>query len=107
MKRYGQPKTIVTDKLRSCGGAKMVIGNADRRETGRWFNNRAEISNLPFRRQGRAMLRFRKSRSLQKFVAVHGSVHNHFNQERHAYGRNNIKPNRAATHSGWRGLGAA
>ncbi len=29
------------------------------------------------------MLRFRRMRSLQKFASLHGSIHNHFNQERH------------------------
>jgi hypothetical protein len=29
------------------------------------------------------MLRFRRTRSLQKFVSVHASADNHFNQERH------------------------
>ena len=83
MKRYGNPAVIVTDKLRSYGAAMKVIGNASRQETGRWQNNRAENSHLPFRRRERAMLRFRQMRSLQKFVAVHSSIHNHFNQERH------------------------
>ena len=49
MKRYGSPEAIVTDKLRSFGAAMKVIGNADRQEAGRWFNNRAENSLLPFR----------------------------------------------------------
>ena len=107
MKRHGRPEVLVTDKLRSYGAAMKVIGNADRQETGRWLNNRAENSHLPFRRRERAMLRFRQMRSLQKFVAIHGSVHNHFNQERHLYSRDNFKLNRAAALSEWRGLGAA
>jgi putative transposase len=107
MKRYGQPEIIVTDMLRSYGAAMKVIGNNERQETGRWLNNRAENSHLPFRRRERAMLRFRQMRSLQKFVAIHGSVHNHFNQERHLYSRDNFKLNRAAALSEWRGLGAA
>jgi len=78
MKRFGQPHVIVTDKLRSYGAAMKVIGNVHRQETGRWLNNRAENSHLPFRRRERAMLRFRRMRSLQKFVAVHASVYNHF-----------------------------
>jgi putative transposase len=41
----------VTDKLRSYGAAMKVIGNAKRQETGRWLNNQAENSHLPFRRQ--------------------------------------------------------
>ena len=79
MKRHGQPQVIVTDRLRSYGAAMKAIGNADRQETGRWLNNRAENSHLPFRRREWAMLRFRRMRSLQKFNAVHASVSNHFN----------------------------
>jgi putative transposase len=107
MKRYGNPAVIVTDKLRSYGAAMKVIGNASRQETGRWQNNRAENSHLPFRRRERAMLRFRQMRSLQKFVAVHSSIHNHFNQERHLYSRTNFKLNRAAALAEWRQLGVA
>ena len=107
MKRFGQPHVIVTDLLRSYGAAMKVIGNADRQETSRWLNNRAENSHLPFRRRERAMLRFRRMRSLQKFVSVHASVHNHFNQERHLYSRDKFKLNRTAALAEWRGLGAA
>jgi len=102
MRRYGSPKVMVTDKLRSYGAAMKVIGNADRQETGRWLNNSAENSHLPFRRREQAMLRFRLMRSLQKFVTVHASVHNHFNQERHLYSRNNFKLNRAVALAEWR-----
>ena len=104
MKRYGNPEIIVTDKLRSYGAAMKVIGNADRQETGRWQNNRAENSHLPFRRRERAMLRFRQMRSLQKFVSIHASIQNHFNQERHLYSRTNFKLNRAAALAEWRQL---
>ena len=54
MKRYGGPEVVVTDKLRSYGAAMKVVGNADRQETGRWCNNGAENSHLPFRRRERA-----------------------------------------------------
>ena len=50
---------------------------------GRYANNRAENSHLPFRRRERAMLRFRQLKSLQKFASVRGSIHNHLNQDRH------------------------
>ena len=102
MKRCGKPEIIVTDLLRSYGAAMKVIGNADRQETGRWLNNRAENSHLQFRRRERAMLRFRHMRSLQKFVSVHASVYNHFNQERHHYSRANFKLNRTAALAEWR-----
>ena len=104
---FGPPYVIVTDKLRSYGAAMKVVGNADKRETGRWLNNRAENSHLPFRRRERAMQRFRSMRSLQKFTAVHASVCNHFNQERALYNRDNFKLNRAVALAEWRQLGAA
>jgi putative transposase len=107
MKRHGCAHVFVTDKLRFYGMAMKVIGNVDKQETGRWPNNRAENSHQPFRRRERAMLRFRRMRSLQKFVAVHASVHNHFNAERHLSSRSNFKLNRAAALSDWRKLCSA
>lgn len=104
MKRYGQPDIVVTDRLRSYCAAMKVIGNSGRQVTGRWLNNRAENSHLPFRRRERAMLRFRHLRSLQKFTAIHSSVHNHFNLERHLYSRANFKRNRTAALTEWRNL---
>lgn len=107
MRRYGRPEAIVTDLLRSYGAAMKAIGAADLQETGRWLNNRAENSHLPFRRRERAMQRFRRMRSLQMFVAVHASVFNHFNSERSFYSRANFKKNRAAALAEWRQLGAS
>ena len=48
MKRYGSPKTVITDRLRSYGAAMKEIGMDDRQEVGRHLNNRAENSHLPF-----------------------------------------------------------
>jgi len=106
MRKHGRAEALVTDKLRSYGAALKEIGALDRQETGRWLYNRAENSHLPFRRRERAMLRFRRMRSLQKFAAVHSSVHNHFNQERHLHSRENFKLNRSAALAEWRELGA-
>jgi putative transposase len=105
--RWHLDEIFVTDKLRSYGAAMKVIGNADKQKTGCWLNNRAENSHQPFRRRERAMLRFRRLRTLQKFVAVHASVHNHFNQERHLYSRSNFNLNRSAALSVWRQLCSA
>ena len=106
MKRYGNPEVVVTDRLRSYKAAMKVIGNERKQDVGRWLNNRAENSHLPFRRRERAMLRFRRMRSLQKFVAVHSSVHNHFNLERHINNRNWFKESRQIALAEWRQLAA-
>jgi putative transposase len=104
MKRHGRSNELVTDGLRSYGAALKDIGAEDRQVTGRWENNRVENSHQPFRRRERAMLRFRRLRSLQKFVAVHSSVCNHFNSDRGLSSRNVYKLNRAAALSEWRDL---
>ena len=106
MKRYGRPKVIVTDRLRSYRAAMNVIGNASAQICGRWLNNRAENSHQPFRRRERAMAKFRTAKSLQKFAAVHASVHNHFNQERHLRSRQIFKLNRSLALAEWRQIAA-
>jgi putative transposase len=107
MRRYGRPEAIVTDRLRSYGAALRDLRGSDLQVTGRWLNNRAENSHQPFRRRERAMLRFRRMRSLQKFASVHSSVHNLFNLERHLYSRDNFKLHRTAALAEWRQLGVA
>ena len=104
MRKHGRPEVVVTDRLRSYGAALKEIGGTARQETGRWLNNRAENSHLPFRRRERAMQRFRRMRSLQMFVSVHASVTNHFNLERSLTSRSNFKLNRAAARAEWRQL---
>ncbi len=105
LKRHGRVEEIVTDRLRSYGAALRELGISDRQETGRWANNRAENSHQPFRRRERAMLRFRRMRTLQKFASVHASVFNHFNQERSLSSRAHFKQTRAAALAEWRQLG--
>ena len=104
MKRHGRPATIVTDGLASYGAALRKIGAADRKQTWRWLNNRVENSHLPFRRRERAMLRFRRMKTLQKYASVRGSVHNHFQQERHLVGREIYKQRRSAALAEWRNV---
>ena len=105
MKRHGRPKTIVTDGLRSYGAALKALGAPDlQAPVGRWNNNRAENSRLPFRRRERAMSRFRRMKTLQKFVSVHASVHNHFSQERHLVDRQTYRDRRSAALAEWRAV---
>lgn len=53
------------------------------------------------------MLRFRRMKSLQKFVAAHASVYNHVNQERSLTRRTLFEKNRAAALAEWRDLGVS
>ena len=104
MKRYGRPGSIVTDRLPSYRAAMNGLGNARRQRCGRWLNNRAENSHLPFRRREGAMARFRDIKTLQKFASVHSSVYNHFNHQRNLNRRHIFKQYRAAALAEWRQL---
>jgi putative transposase len=106
LKRHGSPETITTDGLRSYGAAMRELGCEQKREVGRWANNRVENSHLPFRRRERAMLRFRQMRALQKFASLHASLHNHFGSERHLLDRRTYKQRRSAALAQWREIAA-
>ena len=43
-------------------------------------------------------------KTLQKFAAVHASIHNHFNLDRHLNSRDIFKRNRSAALAEWRQL---
>ena len=104
LKLHGSPATIVTDGLKSYRAAMVELGNEDKQEVGRHANNRVENSHLPFRRRERAMVRFRRMKSLQKFASVHANFHNHFNQERHLVSRQEYKTRRSAALAEWQTL---
>lgn len=104
LKRHGSPVEVVTDGLRSYPAAMNDLGIEDRREMGRWLNNRAENSHLPLRRKERVMLRFRQMKTLQKFASVHANVHNHFNSDRHLTDRQTYKASRSAALAEWQTL---
>ena len=107
LRRHGIAEEIVTDRLPSYRAAMRALGCAEQQRTGRWDNNRIENSHLPFRRRERAMLRFRRKRSLQMFASVHASIFNHFNQQRSLSSRTILKQTRAAALAEWRALLAA
>jgi putative transposase len=104
LKRHGSPEAIVTDGLRSYGAAMNELGNRQKQTIGRHANNRVENSHLPLRRRERAMLRFRRMKSLQKFASVHANVHNHFQLERHLIDRQTYKERRSAALAEWQNL---
>ena len=101
MKRYGPPKVIVTDRLRSYRAAMKMIGIEANQEAGRWLNNRVENSHQPFRRREYAMAKFRKEKSLQTFASIHSSIHNHFNHEHHLVPRDVFKRKRINALAEW------
>ena len=108
MKRHGRPKTIVTDGLRSYGAALTEIGSKARQEVGVTSTTGLRPHTSP------SMTRTRHAQvpeddpkggeayTLQTFASVHGTVHNHFNQERHLVSRSICKQRRSAVLAAWR-----
>jgi len=104
---HDRGEVLATDSYPSYRATLRDLGRDDLQACGRWLNNHIENSHLPFRRRERAMQRFSLMRSLQKFVAVHSSVFNHFNQSRTLSRRSIFKLNRTAALAEWHSLGEA
>ena len=79
----GEPRKIVTDKLRSYSVAHRELLPEVIHDTSQYANNRAEVSHQPTRVRERGMRRFKSSRQAQRFLGVHSMVYNLFNFCRH------------------------
>ena len=108
LKKQGfAPETLVTDKLRSYGAAKLELGLSAHHEQGLRRNNRAENSHQPVRRRELKMQRFKSPGSAQRFLSVHAAVHNTFNTQRHLTSRKTLRILRGAALATWRTVTAA
>ena len=88
-KNHGEPRKIVTDKLRSYNVAHRELIPEAIHDKSQYANNRAELSHQPTRVRERGMRRFKSAQQAQRFLDDHAAVHNLFN-----LGRNMI----SATH---------
>jgi putative transposase len=68
-----EPRWLVTDKLRSYGAAHRVVMPSVNHDTGRYANNRAEVSHQPTRQRERQMRRFKSPLQAQRFSRFTGS----------------------------------
>jgi putative transposase len=69
---------MITDKLRSYGGAKRTIMPGVEHRQHKGLNNRAENSHQPTRRRERIMKGFKSPRHVQRFLATHDQIANVF-----------------------------
>jgi enamine deaminase RidA (YjgF/YER057c/UK114 family) len=79
----GEPRKIVTDKLRSYGVAHRELLPESIHVTDQYANNRAEQSREPTRRRERGMRKFKSIKQAQRFLGTHAAVPNFFNLGRH------------------------
>jgi putative transposase len=82
-KHKGEPRKIVTDKLRSCGVAHRELIPDSYHDTSKYANNRAELSHQPTRVRERGMRKFKSVKQAQRFLNAHAADYNLFNLGRH------------------------
>ena len=79
----GEPRKIVTDKLRSYGVAHRELIPEAIHSTDLYENNRVEQSHEATRARERGMRKFKSIRQAQRFLDAHAAVRNLFNLGRH------------------------
>lgn len=101
MARWGKPRVIVTDKLRSYGAAlrKLALNVEHRAHKG--LNNRIEGSHRPTRKREKIQGRFKSARQAQRFLAVHDETANLFRPRRHKLNASTYRQTRAAAFDHW------
>jgi len=97
----GEPRKIVTDKLRSYGVAHREIIPETIHVTDRYANNRAEQSHEETRVRERGMRRFKSVRQAQRFLGAHAAVHNLFNLGRHLVSADHRRNLRGSAFTEW------
>ena len=97
----GEPRKIVTDKLRSYGVAHRELMPDVIHSTEQYENNRAEQSHEATRVRERGMRRFKSVRQAQRFLGTHAAVSNLFNLGRHLVRSEHYRNLRTSAFAEW------
>ena len=97
----GEPRKIVTDKLRSYGVAHRELIPDTIHSTKQYENNLAEQSHEATRVRERGMRKFKSVRQAQRFLGVHTAVSNLFNLGRHLVRAQNYRDLRVSAFGEW------
>jgi putative transposase len=100
-KHRGEPRKIVTDKLRSYGVAHRELIPDAIHDTSKYANNRAELSHQPTRVRERGMRRFKSTWQAQRFLSAHAEIYNLFNLGRHLISAKHYRILRLCAFASW------
>jgi putative transposase len=97
----GEPRKIVTDKLRSYGVAhkELIPGTIHSIEP--YENNRSEQSHEATKVRERGMRRFKSVRQAHRFLGAHAAVYNLFNLGRHLVRADHYRNLRVSAFAEW------
>lgn len=99
--RWGEPRVIVTDKLRSYGAAPRKLGtNVDQRAH-KGPTNRIEGSHRPTRKREKIQGRFKSARQAQRLLSAHDETANLFRPRRHKMTASAYRQNLATALERW------
>jgi len=98
---HGEPRKIVTDKLRSYGVAHREVMPEAIHITDQYANNRVEQSHEPTRIRERGMRRFKSSSQAQRFLGVHAAIYNLFNLGRNLISAGHYRKFREGAFGRW------
>ena len=101
-KHRGDPRKIVTDKLRSYNVAHRELIPDTIHDTSQYANNRAELSHEPTRVRERGMRKFKSMEQAQRFLGAHAAVYNLFNLGRHLVSAENYRFFRQRAFGSWK-----
>lgn len=97
----GEPRKIVTDKLRGYGVAHRELMPEAIHSTKQYENNRIEQSHEATRVRERGMRRFKSTGQAQRFLGAHASVSNLFNLGRHLVRAQHYRELRVSAFAEW------
>jgi putative transposase len=100
-KHEGEPRKIMTDKLRSYGVAHRELIPQTTHGTEQYENNRAEQSHEATRVRERGMRRFKSISQAQRFVTAHAAVQNLFDPGRHLVRAEHYRDLRVTAFNEW------
>jgi putative transposase len=100
-KNRGEPRKIVTDKLRSYGVAHRELIPESIHDNSQYANNRSELSHQPTRVRERGMRKFKSIGQAQRFLNTHAAVYNLFNLGRHLVSAKNYRYFRVRAFASW------
>jgi putative transposase len=100
-KHKGEPRKIVTDKLRSYNVAHRELMLDTIHYTTQYANNRAELSHEPTRVRERSMRKFKSVEQAQRFLGAHAAVCNLFDLGRHLVSAKNYRFFRQRAFASW------
>jgi len=97
----GEPRKIVTDKLRSYSVAHRELIPEAIHSTQQYENNRAEQSHEATREREWGMRKFKSVKQAQRFVTAHAAVSNLFNLGRHLVRAEHYRNLRVSAFNEW------